>query len=134
MDDKEILLTEWKEVREGLRYFGNKRFAQLTVFLAAEGATLNGFLNSAEGADYGYLLPVTGIFLCFIFFIMEYSSVVYWRTFAARGEAIEKQLPPLELMTNYRPPERGLNCATRATYLLYLCAAALWVFLAWPAR
>ena len=60
---------------------------------------------------------------------MEYPSVVYWKKFAARGEAIEHLLNKLELMTKYRPQKRGMISATNATYFLYVSVGLLWVFL-----
>jgi hypothetical protein len=44
IEAEQILIQEWKEIRETLRYFGNKRFAQLTVFIAANGFLLDSYL------------------------------------------------------------------------------------------
>ena len=126
MDDTEIRVTEWKDVRETLRYFGNKRFAQLTVFIAAQGAAITAYLNSGSG-HRRYVFQLAGLLLAGVFFIMERSAVIYWTRFAARGEAIEKKVPQLKMMSRYRPKERGLSSATNATYLLYLCAALFWL-------
>ena len=127
MDETEIKVTEWKDVRESLRYFGNKRFAQLTVFIAAQGAAITAYFNS--GASYRRLVfQIAGLFLAGIFYIMERSAVIYWKAFATRGEAIEAEVPQLKLMSEHRPKERGLWSATNATYFLYLCVAVFWLF------
>jgi len=126
VDDNEIRLSEWKEVRETLRYFGNKRFAQLTVFIAAEGVVMSAFFNPAN-AGHHLVLQVVGLFLAAVFFVMEYSSVTYWDAFAKRGEAIEKDLPLLKLMSEYRPKERALLSGTKATFFLYLCTGLFWL-------
>ena len=47
MHDDEILLEEWKEVRTTLRHFASKRFAQLTVFIAAAGFMFSELLPPA---------------------------------------------------------------------------------------
>src|SRR5580704_9471440 len=104
MDDKEILLEEWKDIRETLRYFGNKRFAQLTVFLVAEGAAISAFLKPTTTSHH-HVFQIAGLILAVLFYMMERSFVRYWKKFAERGEAIESQLPQLELMTKYRPKE-----------------------------
>ena len=69
MDDKEILLEEWKDIRETLRYFGNKRFAQLTVFLAAEGAAISAFLGAGH-ANPNRVFQIAGLLLAVLFFII----------------------------------------------------------------
>lgn len=126
MDDKEILLEEWKDIRESIRYFGNKRFAQLTVFLAAEGAAISAFLN-ADLVNRSHVFQVAGLLLAALFFIMELSSVRYWRQFAARATEIEGKIGHLKLMTEYRRLRPGLWNATNATYLVYLLTALFWI-------
>ncbi|MCH9034962.1 MAG: hypothetical protein IID42_10735, partial [Planctomycetes bacterium] len=121
MDDNGILLAEWKEIRESLRYFGNKRFAQLTVFLAAEGATINAFLSPSEDLSR-LVFQSAGLLLAVLFFVMELSSVTYWKDFAARGEEIETTLKLLKLMTKHRQSS-GTDSATKATYFLYVSVA-----------
>lgn len=54
---REILLAEWKDVRESLRYFGNKRFAQITVFVAANGFLFNAVYKQIRNVAS---LPVVG--------------------------------------------------------------------------
>jgi len=123
--DNDILLAEWKEIRETLRYFGNNRFAQLTVFLAAEGATIGGFLKEPPPAQ-PLVLQIAGILLSLLFLIMEYSSVLYWDKFAERGESIERSVKVLKMMTEYRPKEHGLLSGTNATYGLYVATLIFW--------
>jgi hypothetical protein len=126
MDDKEILLEEWKDIRETLRYFGNKRFAQLTVFLVAEGAAISAFLKPTTTSHH-HVFQIAGLILAVLFYMMERSFVRYWKKFAERGEAIESQLPQLELMTKYRPKEGSFG-ATSATYTVYFLVAVFWLF------
>lgn len=120
-----LLLEEWKEIRETLRYFGNKRFAQLTVFIAASGFMLDAFLGRTD-ATTRLALSVVGVILAALFLVMELSSVAYWNRFADRGKEIERATGSLELMTSYRPQERILS-ATNATYALYGGVILLWL-------
>jgi hypothetical protein len=125
MDDKDILLAEWKEIRESLRYFGNKRFAQLTVFLAAQGATLAAFLNPGA-VHHRVIFQITGLVLAGLFLMMEASSVRYRKAVTARGEAVETELTKLELMSKHQPKGRALG-ATTATCVLYCGTAIFWI-------
>lgn len=120
-----LLLEEWKEIRETLRYFGNKRFAQLTVFIAASGFMLDAFLGRTD-ATARIALSVVGVLFAFLFLVMEISSVRYWNRFADRGKKIEEDAGTLELMTSYRPRERIVS-ATHATYALYGGVILLWL-------
>lgn len=126
MDDtKQQLLEEWKDIRETLRYFGNKRFAQLTVFITVSGFMFDAFFKQTENS-HRIALAVSGIFGSALFLIMEHSSVLYWGKFAERGKEIETTTGgTLKLMTLYRPSERFIS-ATNATYALYAAVAVLW--------
>ncbi len=77
MDQTEILVTEWPDIRDSLRAFGNKRFAQLTVFMAATGFMFDGFLKQTERAPR-LALTIVGIVLGVLFLVMEISAVRYW--------------------------------------------------------
>jgi len=127
MEKNQILLEEWKEIRETLRYFGNKRFAQLTVFIAATGFMINAFLKQTEPLSLT-VLRIMGLILSILFLIMEMSSVRYWKAFVKRGEEIEGQLNNLHLM-KYRPKPTGfrkLLTGTYATYMLYAIGFLFW--------
>ncbi len=128
MDDKtQQLLEEWKDIRETLRNFGNKRFAQLTVFIGVSGFMFDAFFKQGE-TPYRIALGLSGVVGSMLFLVMEYSSVLYWSKFAERGKTIEAETgATLKLMTSYRPPER-LFSATKAIYFLYVAVALLWGF------
>lgn len=129
MDHEEILLEEWKEIRVTLRYFGNKRFAQLTVFIVASGFMFDTMLNRQESC-FRTGLAVTGIVFALLFLMMEISSVRYWKAFVGRSKQIENDLAPLKLMTESRPELKGLKkvvTGTFATYALYCIVVGLWI-------
>jgi hypothetical protein len=123
----DILLEEWKDIRETLRYFGNKRFAQLTVFIAVSGFMFDSFLKR-PGLNRSWLVPGVGMVFGVLFIVMETSSVRYWRKFAERGKTIEQDIGHLELMSRFRPANR-LFTSTNATYMVYLGVVLLWFFL-----
>ncbi len=120
MNQDEILLEEWKEVRTSLRHFGSKRFAQLTVFIAAAGFMFAELLKPAAPHP---AVRVLGIVFPLLFLLMEISSVRYFRAFAKRGEEIEGQLCQLKLMTVARPKS---DLATWSICTLYGLVSLIW--------
>jgi hypothetical protein len=135
-----LLLEEWKEIRESLRYFGNKRFAQLTVFIAASGFMLDAFL-SRPALWPRLALSLVGLVLAALFLLMERSSVRYWKRFAERavgiewatdarlgnrGQRMDGPTNSLWLMRSYRPRPGPLS-ATTATYAVYWGVILLWI-------
>lgn len=134
MDKPELLLEEWKDIRESLRYFGNKRFAQLTVFIAATGFLASSFLQqiSLEEINWKFIviLRFAGTLLGILFLVMELRSAQYIETFASRGREIEAELGHIELIRR-RPTKRGFAkvlTGTYATYTIYLLAIAFWCY------
>lgn len=119
MDEKQILIEEWKETRESLRYFGNKRFTQLTIFIAANGFMLDAFFKQPNK----FFLQIAGVVIGLLFFAMERSSVQDWAAVADRGKKIEGKVGHLELMTHHRP----INKVLSATYFVYWGFILLWL-------
>jgi len=102
---RQVLLEEWKDIRATLRYFGNKRFAQLTIFMAASGFMFKALVDRRQAFTGGreYVLMSCGILLAMSFFVMELRFFQYWKFFADRGREIEEGVGDLELMRHYRP-------------------------------
>ena len=93
---REILLAEWKEIRESLRYFGNKRFAQMTVFLAANALFFNA-VYTGQGTLGRAAAGIVGLAVAALFLVLEYDAWRRWYRCAERGRRIEQQLGHLEL-------------------------------------
>ena len=88
MDEtKLVLLEEWKEVRESLRYFGNKRFAQLTVYIATTGFLVGAHFGQTD-LKLRLLLGIVGLLVAAHLpnakFMYESSAVEYQRNDASR--------------------------------------------------
>ena len=123
MEEKKlILLEEWKDIRETIRYFGTKRFPQLTVYIAANGFMLSEFFKQSSKLFF----PIAGILIGVIFFAMEFSATKYWTAFATRGRQIESEVGYLNLMSESRPAEKWYS-ATNATYAVYILFTFLWL-------
>ncbi|OKH12310.1 hypothetical protein [[Limnothrix rosea] IAM M-220] len=132
MDREELLIEEWKDIRESLRYFGNKRFAQLTVFIAANGFLISNFFEqiSKQNTTINNLILIRSIgsFLGLAFLVMEWRSAQYIKLFAQRGKQIEQQLEVIKLIQcrpGYKTKLRFLT-GTNATYSIYLLSAIVW--------
>ena len=135
VEERKLLVDEWKEVRESLRYFGNKRFNQLTVFIAGTGLALNVFIDKIDKLTTGTrrIIPAFGIMLCILFVILEFSAKKYWKQFERRGKEIERLFKQLFFnLMHYRLKWNGLMkilTGTSATYLIYWATLILWVLL-----
>ena len=126
MDKDEILLAEWKEIRESLRYFGNKRFTQLTVFIAATGFMVKGFFDQNNRRSL-LVIGIMGIILSILFLLMEKRTAEYIDAFIARGKKVEEDLGHLQLI-HKRPEKPKLKISgTVATYMLYGLVFFFWV-------
>lgn len=124
--------TEYKEVCNNLRFYGDLRFKQLTIYLALNAALLTWLgKQEMEGAEK-FVAAMAGIFSSFLFGIIERSSNRYWDSFCERASELEGRLQ----MKQYRSLQRGtslLDSAVRATYAIYWSIALTWLlFLAWP--
>jgi hypothetical protein len=139
MNADAVLLEEWKEVRETLRYTGNIRFAQLTVFMAATGVLLSAAAGHPD-AGTAALLRIIGATLAFLFLMMEWGFFRFWARLAERGEEIERDgalaTPPpagsaqpaaqtLKTMTRFRS-KRSLMMPTYAAFALYILTGLFW--------
>ena len=126
-EEREILLTEWKAIREALLYFGNRRFAQFTVFMAISGFLFK-FFHDWNATWYRLLLAEIGLVLTILFWKMEYFSVSRRDRFAERAEVIEGKIGTLELMRKSRPKDT-LKSEARATYGVYTLILILWLLM-----
>jgi len=124
LDENRFLLEEWKEIRESLRYFGNKRFAQLTVFIAATGFMLKALFDQTDQRSL-LVVRIIGICLSILFFVMEKRTVEYIDAFVKRGEQIEDQLQHIQLI--HKRPKKRIVSGTIATYFLYGLVLSFWV-------
>ncbi|MDB5870112.1 MAG: hypothetical protein JWP96_2444 [Polaromonas sp.] len=128
MTKEEQLMDEWKEIRETLRYFGNKRFAQLTVFLAVNGFAIDAFFKQ-EHEVLKYALIALGLVTALLFGAMEHRSNAFYTLLAARAPVIETALGGhLKLATHHRS-SAILKQTDAAAFGFYCATAVLWLAL-----
>lgn len=124
----DIQLEEYRQVNENLRFYGNLRFAQLTLFFVATGALLAA-LNQ-RGLLVGRLgqtgISAAGLLVVVVFLVMEQASVKYWLHYRDRAVVLESSL---ELELYSVRPSRSVFNATNATRLLFAAVAVMWTLL-----
>jgi hypothetical protein len=145
-----VLLAEWRDIRKSLRAEATRGLAHLTVFIAASGLLLTGFLRQLAVADTAtrtirWLLPGLGIGLAGLFLVLAWGARAHARALERRGlqieTAVQVLLPgighvrPLTLLGSlgmeagewrYAPLWASTACYAAAA----LGWAALWVSLA----
>jgi hypothetical protein len=129
--EKDILLTEYKELNANLRHYGSMRFAQLTLFfVATSGLVVATFLQSPPlPVSHRLLFKVIAIGLAFVFITIEESSTAHWRRFYKRIRRVEECLET----DQYLSPTRMcpfLPSATCAVRCLLWANAFFWIILA----
>jgi hypothetical protein len=133
----DVLMREWEAIRTALLYFGNRRFAQFTVFLAVTTALFKGFLDS-EGSlkeisraifqdQLPLLIAITGIALTVIFLAMECLSVYRRDIFALRAKRIEKDFDYLYLM--HVRPNSTIMLEAWGIYAVHIIILMWWLWL-----
>ena len=124
-EEMEILLTEWKAIREALLFFGRRRFAQFTVFMAANAFLVTMFITSDP--KWWYQLPIiaVGFFLTIKFREMERLSVIRRDNFAERAKAAEWRIGTLKLMRESRLTDT-IKKEAQATDSVYAIILILW--------
>ena len=124
-------LEEYKDASANMRHYSNLRFAQLTIFVAVTGGLI-AILIKDKGigeAPAKLMIKVMGIFMVFVFWIMEERIIRYWETHRRRAEELEDQLRYLQYKT--RPKGKLIRGRTAARLLfggiiIFWTVALIW--------
>jgi hypothetical protein len=149
-----VMLAEWQEVRESLRFCDRQRLTQLAVFIFASALIAIGYLPIAAASDSRWAparwaLPSLGVIVSAVFLTLEVGALAYRREWARRGRQIETAVQVLlpgigpvssiALLTQFDPGVSvRVRLATAAIGSLYAlgllawCAALLAMLLAPP--
>ncbi len=108
--------TEQSQLAENLRFFGDMRFKQLTLFMAAMTAVAGGVVESSQ---YRWWIALGGLCITGVMWVMEIRSTV---NFNATHERAKAWWP--------RPKSKLFPwlTATNAVLLLYVGFYAFWLF------
>ena len=119
---------EYKELNNNLRFYGNMRFAQLTLFSAITAAflTIVFTIEPKILEPTRTILKVGGMLVTIVFWVMEERSTGYALHFSKRIIELEKSLG-YKGWTGRKMGTVALFSATNAVRLLYLCIFAFWL-------
>lgn len=127
--DKDTAKNEYSELMQMLRFYGNMRFALLTVFAALTGGLL-AFLGKAETASSAVPLQamrIGGLIVALVCWVGEVSAVFVWSHFAKRAAALEDVLGYRMYSTMPGAPHFRFLPTTYAVWLLYLLVGVFWL-------
>ena len=116
---------------ELIRYYGNVRFATLTLFAAVVGGLLAISYASSTPLPKAIktLLEVGGVIVTAVFWIMELSAVFVWIHFAQRAAELESTHLEFRILSTMRgAPRFHFLPTTYAVSALYLASLLFWIY------
>lgn len=125
-------VDEYVDVSNNLRFYGNMRFAQLTLFLALTGSLCTlAFVGAHSLPAIGQAaLKVLGAVSGLVFAFLDIRAAGYWHHYKSRATQLEVTLGFKQYTTL---PRRGCLTATNAVLLLYALIVLSWIaFCVWP--
>ena len=119
---------EYKELNNNIRFYGNMRFAQLTLFSALTAGLLAIIFKTDPPLPelIKTVLKVGGLISTFVFWVMEERSTGYAMHFIRRIVALEKLLGYRQWQGR-RMGTQSLFSATNAVRFLYFSVAVFWL-------
>ena len=121
----EFILTEYTQVSENLRHFGNIRFAQMTLFFAVT-AVLAAGLSQATlqvSESVSVFLRLGGVAFSLLFWWMDERAMAYWRHYLQCAIKLERRLGFDQYST---APARSRYSATNAVRIIYFMLILFW--------
>jgi len=127
MSDKQ--LDEYKEINNNVRFYGNMRFAQLTLFSAITAALLTIIFKTQPVLTESVkrILEIGGLISTVVLWVMEERSTGYATKFIHRLQELEKPLGFNQWSGRKVGTKAGLS-ATNAVRILYLAVLLFWIF------
>ena len=116
---------EYLDASNNARLFQTLRFAELTVFAALTAGLLNAlFVRSVPLPAYaGAMIKVAGLFIAFLFLILQERTMLYWHHFVDRAAQLEKQLGFKQYSTR---PHDGIS-SNNAMRLFFAVVIIMWI-------
>lgn len=127
MPARSVLLDEYREVGNNLRFYGDMRFKQLGLITPVEGGLIG---TISQIAELKIPFAVIGLVLAFAFLIMEIRSTGYWKRYFKRAMEIEEQVQMAQYtrVSEYRYKPRFGFSATRVAHGIYVLLILLWIY------
>jgi hypothetical protein len=120
------LKDEYLDASANMRYYGNARFAILTLFIAITAGLFTAIFGDQVhlAATLKAFLKLGGVLLAIAFCIMEERATRYYRGFRRRAVELEKILD-FKQYTN--SPEQRVITSTNSVRLMYGMFVLFWV-------
>lgn len=121
----DLLVTEYTEVSENMRHFGNIRFAQMTLLFAITAGIIAGLFQASIQLTTvaSTLLKLGGLVFTILFWAMDERAMQYWHHYRRRAIEIEEKLGYRQYTT---APAPSPFSATNAVRILNLLLALFW--------
>lgn len=120
---------EYSEIMEYMRFYGNVRFATLTVFAALTGGILTFIFKGDSNLTplLQFVFKIIGIFGTCTFWVAEVSAVILWLHFTVRAVALEKRLSYQIFSTMRGAPRFWFMPTTYSVSFLYFSVLVFWL-------
>ena len=121
-------LDEYKEINSNVRFYGNMRFAQLTLFSALTAALLTIVFKTQPELSESLKMAfeIGGIVSTIVIWIMEERSTGYGTKFILRIQELEKLLN-FNQWQGRKIGTKAIFSATNAVRLLYFAVGVFWI-------
>jgi len=122
-------VAEYSAANENLRYAGNLKLAEVTVFVAATGGLIAALFNidAAKHAQAGAVLKTFGLIVSWCFLVILESTQYAWFHFAERAARLEKELNYSLWSSLPGAPGFKYRPAAWAMRGFYLIAIVFWI-------
>lgn len=123
--DKDILLAEYHEVAEGIRFHSDVRWKLLSVVVPVAGGLL---ALTLRFPDLKLPLNIFGLLTSLVFALIEYRTQLMWHVLFQRATEIEKALRipgAFQGMTRHKKPWYWLD-STKGIRIAYFVLIAYW--------
>ena len=119
--------AEYKDLSDNMRHYANMYFAQLTLFVILTGGLFQLSFNTDNSLfERKILFDIIGVFLGFVFFILDKRVDDHWRYFEDRAKFLEGRLDFLQYIN--RPIKKRPFTHFFARRAIFFAAILLWSF------
>lgn len=125
--------TEYQEVGENIRYYGNMRFAQLTLFTVILAGIVSISVVPSQGTSPlpAWVGGLAGYLIAVLFWVMEERAGDNWWHYVERAKQIEALLGYSQYRALRHQP---LISASNATRIFFALVMLFWTFVPFDAK
>lgn len=124
-----FLIEEYKEVGQNMRFYGNLRFAQMSLFSLLSSGLISIVFRPDNSLPLSlkWILKVLGMMLVILFYIIEKRSTKFWEHYRDRALELQKTDLPCRQYSNLPKRRCWLDSATNAASIIYLSVLMFWI-------